>query len=90
MKLNLHSKFKLLTSEMTEKISFSETNIKLLTVQKWLHTKLSDKRKLLFAGSRYFCPIKISILEKLELFSMTCEDKSSSITDISSSVNGSV
>ena len=51
---------------------------------------MSDKRKLLFGGSRYFCPIKLIILEKLALFSMTCDDKSSSVTDISSSVNGSV
>ena len=39
LKLNFHSKFKLLTSEMTEKFSFSETNIKLLRVQKRLHPK---------------------------------------------------
>lgn len=48
---------------------------------------MSDKRKLLFGGTRYFCPIKVIIFVKLELFSTIRENKSCSVTDISSSIN---
>lgn len=48
---------------------------------------MSDKRKLLFGGTRYFCPIKVIIFVKLELFSTTRENKSCSVTDTSSPIN---
>lgn len=89
--MNLYSKFILLNFWDDRKIIFFYNKHKnYLQFRSGCIQEMSDKRKLLFGGSRYFCPIKVIILEKLEPFSMTCEDKSSSVTDISSSGNRSV
>lgn len=79
----------LLTFEATEKLSNNKHN-NYLQFRSGCIQEMSDKRKLLFGGSRYFCPIKVIIFVKLEVFSTTRENKSCSVTEASSSINCNV